>query len=240
MSGDKETVRKIIIFTFFFFLYFAKNFHLGKLKIKVSKHLKLNNTNYRLFSSCFCSDCEELWKDKAKGKRLLSQRAQCSPGMAPMLLSTSNYSGILSSPLSLFPEISPDFWRCFPICFLGVSRLRFLLSFSAPFGSWMPCVPSYFSCVWVTCQSPPSVGFSRQEYWSGLPFPSPGGLPDAGTEPASLLHWQASPLPLAPPGEQILGEVKILTEELERTYSVKAFFLSLFSTLKYSWFKMLC
>ena len=35
-------------------------------------------------------------------------------------------------------------------------------------------------------QTPLSMGFSRQEYWSGLPFPSPGGLPDPGIEPASL------------------------------------------------------
>ena len=34
-------------------------------------------------------------------------------------------------------------------------------------------------------QAPPSMGFSRQEYWSGLPHPSPGDLPDAGTEPTS-------------------------------------------------------
>ena len=32
-----------------------------------------------------------------------------------------------------------------------------------------------------------SMGFSRQEYWSGLPCPSPGDLPDPGTEPVSLL-----------------------------------------------------
>ena len=31
----------------------------------------------------------------------------------------------------------------------------------------------------------PSMGFSRQEYWSGLPFPSPGDLPDPGIEPGS-------------------------------------------------------
>ena len=37
----------------------------------------------------------------------------------------------------------------------------------------------------VVCQAPLSMGFSRQEYWSGLPFPSPGDLPDPGTEPAS-------------------------------------------------------
>ena len=35
-------------------------------------------------------------------------------------------------------------------------------------------------------QPPPSMGFSRQEYWSGLPFPSPGDLPDPGVEPRSL------------------------------------------------------
>ena len=33
-----------------------------------------------------------------------------------------------------------------------------------------------------TCQAPLSIGFSRQEYWNGLPFPSPGDLPDPGTE----------------------------------------------------------
>ena len=34
-------------------------------------------------------------------------------------------------------------------------------------------------------QAPPSMGFSRQEYWSGLPFPSPGNLPNPGIEPTS-------------------------------------------------------
>ena len=38
----------------------------------------------------------------------------------------------------------------------------------------------------VAHQAPLSMGFFRQEYWSGLPFPPPGGLPDPGTEPASL------------------------------------------------------
>ena len=35
-------------------------------------------------------------------------------------------------------------------------------------------------------QAPPSVGFSKQEYWSGLPFPSAWDLPDSGIEPGSL------------------------------------------------------
>ena len=38
----------------------------------------------------------------------------------------------------------------------------------------------------VALQAPLSVGFLRQEYWSGLPFPSLGDLPDPGIEPASL------------------------------------------------------
>ena len=37
----------------------------------------------------------------------------------------------------------------------------------------------------VAYQAPPSVGFSCQEYWSGLPFPSPGDLPNPGIEPRS-------------------------------------------------------
>ena len=43
-----------------------------------------------------------------------------------------------------------------------------------------------FATPWtVANQAPPSMGFSMQECWSGLPFPSPGGLPDPGIEPRS-------------------------------------------------------
>ena len=42
--------------------------------------------------------------------------------------------------------------------------------------------------------------FSKQEYWSGLPFPSPGDLPDPGIEPESPA-LQADSLPSEPPGE---------------------------------------
>ena len=43
-------------------------------------------------------------------------------------------------------------------------------------------------------------GFSRQEYWSGLPFPSPGDLPNPGIEPGSPT-LQADTLPSEPPGK---------------------------------------
>ena len=47
---------------------------------------------------------------------------------------------------------------------------------------------------------PLSLGFPRQEYWSGLPFPSPGDLPDPGIEPGSLA-LQADSLPSEPQGK---------------------------------------
>ena len=49
-------------------------------------------------------------------------------------------------------------------------------------------------------QAPPSVGFSRQENWSGLPFTSPGDLPDPGIEPG-FPALQADALPSEPPGK---------------------------------------
>ena len=55
----------------------------------------------------------------------------------------------------------------------------------------------------VAHQAPLSMGFSRQEYWSGLPFPPPGDLPHPGIELHLLhiLHWQAGSLSLVPPGK---------------------------------------
>ena len=49
-------------------------------------------------------------------------------------------------------------------------------------------------------QIPPSMGFSRQEYWSGLPFPSPGDLLDPEIEPRSPTLW-ADALTSEPPGK---------------------------------------
>ena len=59
-----------------------------------------------------------------------------------------------------------------------------------------------FATPWtVAYEAPPSMGFSRQEYWSGLPFPSPGDLPDPGIEPRSPAV-QADALPSKPPGKR--------------------------------------
>ena len=72
-------------------------------------------------------------------------------------------------------------------------------------GAWQL---SHFSRVWLLAtlwtiarQASLSMGFSRQEYWSGLPLPSPGNLPTQGSNPHlfCLPHWQLGSLLLAPP-----------------------------------------
>ena len=60
-----------------------------------------------------------------------------------------------------------------------------------------------FAASWtVAYQAPLFMEFSRQEYWSGLPFPSPGDLPDPGIKPGSSA-LQADALPSEPPGKPI-------------------------------------
>ena len=89
-------------------------------------------------------------------------------------------------------------WRNWNICTLLVSMLNSAATTekrmtalkkkenTIVLQAWML---SRFSCVWVfatlwtiACQAPLSMGFSRQEYWSGLPFSPPGDLPDPGIE----------------------------------------------------------
>ena len=65
---------------------------------------------------------------------------------------------------------------------------------------WSLSCVRFFRTPWaVACQAPLPMGFSRQEYWSGLPFPSLGDLPNPGIEPRSPL--QADSLSTEPPGK---------------------------------------
>ena len=59
----------------------------------------------------------------------------------------------------------------------------------------VPVIPNTFATPWtVTRQSPLSMGFSRKEYWGGLPFPYPRDLPDPGIKPRSpALHADSEP-----------------------------------------------
>ena len=66
--------------------------------------------------------------------------------------------------------------------------------FNKPPGLIAKSCPTLVTPWAVAPQAPPSVGFSRQKYWSGLPFPSPGDLPDPGIKPRSPM-LQADSLP---------------------------------------------
>ena len=66
------------------------------------------------------------------------------------------------------------------------------------FGLWFSHYVRLFETLWtVACQTPLSMGISRQEYWSGLPFPSPGDHPNPGIEPGSPALWADSRVPLS-------------------------------------------
>ena len=84
-------------------------------------------------------------------------------------------------------------------------------------------VLSHFSCVrlfltpWtIAHQSPLSMGFSRQEYWSGLPCPSPDTRPDPGREHTTLASpaLQAVSLPTEPPGKPWEMQIKTIMRYL--------------------------
>ena len=78
-----------------------------------------------------------------------------------------------------------------------------------------------FVTPWIVAyQAPLSMGFSRQEYWSGLPFPSPGDLPNPGMDPGSPA-LQTDVLPAEPPGKPTCSTVSckfgVLVGEDEHT-----------------------
>ena len=81
-----------------------------------------------------------------------------------------------------------------------------------------------FATPWIIAyQAPPSMEFSRQEYWSGLPFPSPGNLPDPGIEPMSPA-LQADTLPSEPPGKpKYMVSFKEVSQFGDKEYPGKLF-----------------
>ena len=119
-------------------------------------------------------------------------------------------------------SLHPDIWGtwCVYDSFLGPFHHGVYLPKATATTSLVhACVLSHFSRVWlfvtpwtVAHQAPLSMGFPRLEYWSRLPFPSPGDLPEPGIEPSllHLLHWQVDSLPSEPPRKPTLLVAKVI------------------------------
>ena len=94
-----------------------------------------------------------------------------------------------------------------------------------------PSCPTLCNSRTVAHQAPLSMGFSRQEDWSGWPFPSPGDLPDPGIkpgiEPTSLrLLQQVGSLPLGPPGKPfIVCMCREFSDKTEKTNMALKFYI---------------
>ena len=108
----------------------------------------------------------------------------------------------MGKPISqLFSRIQVLEFGWLPLTSKTLHQTHFDLDSYCFHPSLHPCPPKYCTCEWVSeslshvrrfatpwtvaYQAPPSMGFSRQAYWSGLPFPSLGDLPDPGIEPRS-------------------------------------------------------
>ena len=77
----------------------------------------------------------------------------------------------------------------------------------------LSCVRLFATPWTVAYQAPPSMGFLRQEYGSGLPFPSPGDLPNPGIKPRSPALW-ADALTSEPPGKP--SNSKVIVNLIDR------------------------
>ena len=98
---------------------------------------------------------------------------------------------IIFAPLSL--PVNPTNFTC--------KRRKLGMKTHQEFGGLVAKLcPTLVTSWTVAHQAPLSMGFSKQEYWSGLPFPSPGDLPNPGIKPRSPV-LQVDSLPTEPPGK---------------------------------------
>ena len=79
-----------------------------------------------------------------------------------------------------------DWWDIYKSENLWFLSYFFFLSMCAGMLSHFSCVQLFVTLQTIACQDPLSMGFSRQEYWSGLPWPPPGDLPELRIEPEAL------------------------------------------------------
>ena len=121
---------------------------------------------------------------------------------------------LLGKPLSAYCKVMRQVWRnkavrdkkadsCSLCKYITILTLYYScnsrVSDSCCLVRLLSCVRLFATPWTIAYQAPPSMGFSRQEYWSGLPFPSPGDLPNPGIEPRSPA-LRAGALPSEPQG----------------------------------------
>ena len=143
------------------------------------------------------------WKRKKKTNSLLSFCLPARPAQC-LLVSKTHLRSSLPDPPSVFWSLrrisAVDFsdWLAWASC-LRCTLFRVLDFFpaqsycaslysgflSAAGGLVVKSCPTLMIPWTVACQAPLSMGFTRQEHWSGLPFPSPGDVPDPAIEPES-------------------------------------------------------
>ena len=101
--------------------------------------------------------------------------------------------------------------------------------------AWVLSHVQFFETPWtVAHQTPLSMGFSRQEYWSGLPFLSPGELPNPGIEPRSPA-LQAETLTSQPPGWVQISALKSYRwAEQKEAWTTRKIIMDLSQTCPYS------
>ena len=113
------------------------------------------------------------------------------------------------------PRVRVEWYPLYHVLFALADWIQLTLT---PEGWDVPrcCCPTPWSIV---RQAPLFMGFPRQEYWSGLPFPSPGDLPDPGLN-LGLLSWQVSSLPLSHQGNPIFHINKLKEKKIIWLYQL--------------------
>ena len=107
-------------------------------------------------------------------------------------------TGVMVSPIQYRPQVLGIHWKIKIWGLLSKIIKNFKITVKVKSLSHV----RLFAIPWtVVSQASLSMGFSRQEYWSGVPFPSPGDLPDPGIEPRSPA-LQADALPSEPRGRR--------------------------------------
>ena len=162
--------------------------------------------------------------------KLLREGAQCGRHLQP--ISSQSQPGLC---LGLDRDWAPSWaaWQQMPPEIQGTStsRIHWMMKFfQVKVKTKSLSRVRLFATPWtVAHQAPPSMGFSRQEYWSGLPFPSPGDLPDPGIKPRSPT-LQADALTSEPPGKPTFCNKKglLLLEKASQIYRSNNTFLCKF------------